>query len=232
MSRLFIYSRINFLKKSISSFVILFLFFVSYTSAEIKFTIARVQYDGGGDWYNDTSVIPNLLREINNRTNINAAKDQVIVSLKDNRIFNYPFLYLTGHGNIVLSDEEIKNLREYLKKGGFLYVDDDYGLDKYFRREIARVFPNKSLQELPSSHPIFSCFYHFENGLPKIHEHDNKRPQAFALFNNFGRMIVLYTYESNISDGWASPDVHKDPPEIRERAFKMGINIVYYVLTH
>lgn len=198
----------------------------------MKFTIARVQYDGGGDWYNDPSVIPNLCQEINKRTNIKAADDQVIVTLKDNRIFDYPFLYLTGHGNIVLSDEEIKNLREYLKKGGFLYVDDDYGLDKYFRREIARVFPNKSLQELPSSHPIFSCFYHFENGLPKIHKHNGKRPQAFALFDDYGRMIVLYTYESNISDGWASPDVHKDPQEIRERAFKMGINIIYYVLTH
>jgi hypothetical protein len=220
-------------KKVIFIFIIgIFLISAVCGFAEPKFTIARVQYDGGGDWYNDTSVIPNLLREINRRTNIKTADDQVIVSLKDNRVFDYPLLYLTGHGNIVLSDEEIAKLREYLKKGGFLYVDDDYGLDKYFRREIAGVFPNKSLQELPSSHPIFSCFYHFENGLPKIHEHDNKRPQAFALFDDFGRMIVLYTYESNISDGWASPDVHRDPQEIREKAFKMGINMVYYVLTH
>ncbi|MCK4357578.1 MAG: DUF4159 domain-containing protein [Candidatus Cloacimonetes bacterium] len=220
------------MKKVILIFIIIYAISATNLSSETKFTIARVQYDGGGDWYNDTSVIPNLLREINNRTNIKAAEDQVIVSLKDNRIFDYPFLYLTGHGNIVLSDEEIKNLREYLKKGGFLYIDDDYGLDKYFRREIAKVFPNKPLQELPSSHPIFNCFYHFENGLPKIHEHDNKRPQAFALFDNFGRMIVLYTYESNISDGWASPEVHRDPPEIRKMAFRMGINMVYYVLTH
>ena len=220
------------MKKIAIFYLIISLISPIYLVGETKFVIARVQYDGGGDWYNDTSVIPNLLREINSRTNINAAKDQVIVSLNDNRIFDYPFLYLTGHGNIVLSDEDIENLREYLKKGGFLYVDDDYGLDKYFRREIARVFPNKPLQELPSSHPIFSCFHHFENGLPKIHEHDKKRPQAFALFDNYGRMMILYTYESNISDGWASPEVHKDPQEIREWAFKMGINIVYYVLTH
>ncbi|MBC8527802.1 MAG: DUF4159 domain-containing protein [Candidatus Cloacimonetes bacterium] len=220
------------MKKLIFIFGIIFFLAANYATGEPKLTIARVQYDGGGDWYNDTSVIPNFCIEINSRTNLNASKDQIIVSLKDNRIFDYPFLYLTGHGNIVLSDEEIVNLRDYLIKGGFLYVDDDYGLDKHFRREIVRIFPERKLQELPASHPLFNCFYNFKNGLPKIHEHDNKRPQAFAIFDDFGRMIVLYTYESNISDGWASPEVHKDPPEVREMAFRMGINIVYYVLTH
>jgi hypothetical protein len=198
----------------------------------VTLTIGRLQYDGGGDWYNNPSVIPNLCREINQRTTIKAAEDQVIVSLKDNRIFDYPIVYMTGHGNITFSDEEIENLKKYLNNGGFLYVDDDYGMDEHFRREIAKVFPNKKLQELPASHELFHCFYNFDNGLPKIHEHDGKRPQAFALFDEFGRMIVLYTYETNISDGWASPQVHNDPPEIRECAFKMGINIVYYVLTN
>ncbi|MBC8312698.1 MAG: DUF4159 domain-containing protein [Candidatus Cloacimonetes bacterium] len=220
------------MKKIAIIYLLITLILPNYLVSETKFTIARIQYDGGGDWYNNTSVIPNLCEEINQRTEINAQNEQVIVSLKDNRIFDYPFLYLTGHGNIVFSDEEIKNLRNYLKKGGFIYVDDDYGLDKHFRREIAKVFPDKKLQELSASHPIFHSFYHFENGLPKIHEHDKKRPQAFAIFDNFGRMILLYTYESNISDGWASPNIHKDPAEIREKAFQMGINIVYYVLTN
>ena len=195
-------------------------------------TIARVQYDGGGDWYNDTSVIPNLCNEISSRTLIKTVPEQAIVSLKNNSILNYPLLYMTGHGNISFSEEEIVNLRNYLEKGGFLYIDDDYGLDKYIRRELAKVFPEKELQELPATFPLFDSYYIFPNGLPKIHEHDGKRPQAFGIFDDYGRLTVLYTYETNISDGWASQEVHKDPSHIREQAFKMGINIVYYVLTH
>lgn len=220
------------MKKRILFCVLSWILAAQFIYCDDVFTIARVRYDGGGDWYNDTSVIPNLCEELRSRTNIKAAEDQVIVSLTDNRIFDYPFLYLTGHGNIVFSDEEIINLRKYLKKGGFLYIDDDYGLDKNIRREMEKVFPERKLQELPSSFDLFNCFYRFPNGLPKIHEHDKKRPQAFGIFNNFGRMMVLYTYESNISDGWASPNIHKDPREMREKAFKMGINIVYFVLTH
>jgi len=219
--------------KKLSFFISLaLLIYCGSLSAEVTLTIGRLQYDGGGDWYNNPSVIPNLCEEINLRTTIKAADDQVIVSLKDNRVFDYPILYMTGHGNITFSDEEIESLQKYLNNGGFLYADDDYGMDEHFRREIAKVFPNKKLQELPASHDLFHCFYHFDNGLPKIHEHDGKRPQAFALFDDFGRMIVLYTYETNISDGWASPHVHNDPPEIREAAFRMGINIIYYVLTN
>lgn len=219
--------------KKLSFFIgLALLLYCSQLTAEVSLTIGRLQYDGGGDWYNNPSVIPNLCTEISRRTTIKTAEDQTIVSLKDNRIFDYPIVYMTGHGNITFSEEEIENLQNYLAKGGFLYVDDDYGMDEHFRREIARVFPNKKLQELPAAHDLFHCFYDFGNGLPKIHEHDGKRPQAFALFDDFGRMIVLYTYETNISDGWASPQVHNDPPEIRELAFKMGINIVYYALTH
>ncbi|HHI88121.1 MAG TPA: DUF4159 domain-containing protein [Candidatus Cloacimonetes bacterium] len=219
--------------KKVKIFLLVLIFLIPlYLSGEMELTIARVQYDGGGDWYNNTSVIPNLCDEINSRTLIKASPEQAIVSLKNNSILNHPFLYLTGHGNISFSEEECTNLRNYLEKGGFLYVDDDYGLNEYFRREFAKVFPEKELQELPATFPIFDCYYTFSNGLPKVHEHDGKRPQAFGLFDDYGRLMVLYTYETNISDGWASPEVHKDPPHIREQAFKMGINIVFYVLTH
>ncbi len=219
----------NIIKKVLFVFILLI---PLNLSGEMEITIARVQYDGGGDWYNDTSVIPNFCNEISTRTLIKTAPEQAIVSLKNNSILNYPFLYLTGHGNISFSEEEIVNLRNYLEKGGFLYIDDDYGLDQYIRRELALVYPEKTLQELPATFPLFDSYYTFPNGLPKIHEHDGKRPQAFGIFDDFGRLIILYTYETNISDGWASPEVHKDPSYIREQAFKMGINIVYYVLTH
>lgn len=200
--------------------------------AKEPLTIARLRYDGGGDWYNDPSVIPNLLNKVSKESNIETAEEQVVISLQNNKIFDYPFLYVTGHGNIHLNKEEIKNLKDYLKKGGFLYIDDDYGMDKHIRQQLKEIYPDQTLQELPASHPLFHCYYKFDNGLPKIHKHDDKRPQAFAIFNEFGRMIILYTYESNISDGWASPHVHKDPPGVRDKALKMGFNIVYYVLTH
>ena len=220
------------MNKVIIFLLILILLIPIYLSGEMELTIARVQYDGGGDWYNDTSVIPNLCDEINSRTLIKASSEQAIVSLKNKSILNHPFLYLTGHGNITFSEEEIINLRNYLEKGGFLYIDDDYGLYEYIRRELTKVFPEKELQELSATFPLFNSYYTFPNGVPKIHEHDGKRPQAFGMFDDYGRLIVLYTYETNISDGWASPEVHKDPAHIREQAFKMGINIVYYVLTH
>jgi len=218
--------------KKITYLIITVLITLNVASATENFTIARLRYSGGGDWYNDPSVIPNLLNKLNEVTNIKTAEEQEIVSFKDNKILDYPITYLTGHGNVTFNNEEQENIRNYLKKGGFLYIDDDYGMDEHIRKELRNIFPNKNLQELPAAHSLFDCFYKFNNGLPKIHKHDGKRPQAFALFNEFGRMIVLYTYETNISDGWASPNVHKDPPEIREKALKMGVNIVYYVLTH
>ncbi|MDO9575908.1 MAG: DUF4159 domain-containing protein [bacterium] len=193
-------------------------------------TIARVKYRGG-DWYNDPSIIPNLAREINNRTTINAVPDQYVITLNDPDLFSYPFIFLTGHGDIQLSDVEVECLRDYLLKGGFLYADDDYGMDEAFRREMSKVFRGLELVELPFSHPIYHCFYDFSTGPPKIHEHDNKPPKGYGLFYN-GRLVVYYTYESNISDGWADPDVHKDPEEIREKAFKAGINIVVYAMSY
>lgn len=191
-------------------------------------TLARVKYSGG-DWYNDPSILPNLATEINKRTTIKVAKDQAVVGLSDLELFDYPFIFLTGHGEIELSPTEVENLRNYLIKGGFLYVDDDYGLDKSFRREIAKVFPGVEMEELPFTHPIYHSFYEF-SFLPKIHKHDNKPPKGYGIFYQ-GRLVVFYTYETNISDGWADPWVHNDPAEKREEAFQFGINIVIYALT-
>lgn len=195
------------------------------------FTLARVKYGGGGDWYNDPSVIPNLLRFLADNTNILVGSDQEVVELAGEDLFSYPMLYLTGHGNIVFSEEEVRRLRRYLTEGGFLYADDDYGMDKAFRREIRKVFPDRKLVELPLSHPIYHAHFSFPNGLPKIHEHDGKPPQGFGIFHR-GRLVVYYTYETNISDGWADPDVHNDPPEVRRKALEMGTNIVVYALSH
>ncbi len=190
--------------------------------------IARLKYGGGGDWYNDPEIIPNLCRELNRRTNIRAFTDEAQVSLLDEELYQYPFLFMTGHGNVSFSDEEVRRLRHYLESGGFLYADDDYGMDASFRREMKKVFPNSELVELPLDHPIYHSFYNFPQGLPKIHEHYEGPPRGYAIFLG-GRMVVFYTYNSNISDGWT--DRHNDPPEVREQAIRMGINIISYFLT-
>ena len=193
--------------------------------------IARLKYSGGGDWYNDPSIIPNLCAEINSKTSMRARKDQAVVAISDDELFRYPFIFMTGHGNISFDMSEAKRLNDYLSSGGFLYADDDYGMDKHFRREIKKVFPDKELVEIPFDHEIFHIFYDFPNGLPKIHKHDGKAPKGYGLFHG-GRMVIFYTYETNISDGWADPEVHEDPPEKREAALQMGINIVVYAVTH
>ena len=207
------------------------LLLVGFSKVDGNLTIARVKYVGGGDWYNDPSIIPNLTRELNRRTAVRADEEQEVVSLSDEALFRFPFLFLTGHGNIVFTEKEVKRLRTHLIHGGFLFADDDYGMDEYFRREMKKVFPDKEFIELPFDHSIYHIFYDFPSGPPKIHKHDGKPPKGYALFHE-GRMIVYYTYESNISDGWADPNVHKDPEKKREEAFQMGINIVLYVLTH
>jgi hypothetical protein len=196
-----------------------------------QLVVARVQYGGGGDWYNDRSILPNLMREIERRTEIEAAENEVIVKLTDAELFQHPFLFMTGHGNVKFNQEEVERLRLYLTTGGFLYIDDDYGMDEAVRREIGRLFPEKELVEVPFSHPIYHLRYDFPNGLPKIHEHDGKPPQGFGLFHQ-GRMVLYYNYETNISDGWADPEVHQDPQDIREQAFQMGINILLYALLY
>ncbi|RLC48989.1 MAG: hypothetical protein DRZ79_06580 [Candidatus Cloacimonadota bacterium] len=206
---------------------ILLLASASLMAAE-KPQLARLHYDGGGDWYNDPDTLPNIAKYLNKTIHTDFSEEQAIVKPADTKIFDYPFIYMTGHGNIAFSEKDAKNLREYLLRGGFLYADDDYGMDSYFRREIKKVFPEKKLIELPANHEIYHSFFDFPKGIPKIHKHDDKRPQAFAIFDENGRMMVFYTYETNISDGWTS--AHNDPPEIREKAFKMGANLFYYLM--
>ncbi len=199
-------------------------------SIMLFFVPVRIKYMGGGDWYNDPEILPNLMKELKIRVkSIDVSEEQVVLSLDDDRIFNYPFLFITGHGNIRLSQKEIENLRKYLYGGGFLYIDDDYGLDKFIRRELKRVFPDKKLEKVPFSHPIYHMFYDFPTGLPKIHEHYKGPPEGYGIFID-GRLAVFYTYNTNISDGWT--DRHNDPPEKMEQAFRMGVNIILYALMY
>lgn len=175
--------------------------------------------------------MPNLAKFTNKQCNTKISSEQKIVKLTDPDLFDYPFLYITGHGKIKLSSREVSSLKNYLNKGGFLYVDDDYGLDQSFRKLVSSMYPQKKLTELPKSHDIFHCFYDFPNGTPKIMEHDKKRPQTFALFDDYGRIIILYTYETNISDGWTDYSTHMLSTRTRELALKMGANYLFYILT-
>ena len=192
--------------------------------------IARLHYKGGGDWYNDQDTIPNIVEYLNSILNTNFSKIEAIVSPDDPKLFDFPFVFMTGHGTVNFNKKEAEIIRAYLDRGGFLYVDDDYGLNKTFQHEIKKIFPEKDLVELPASHEIFHCYFDFPNGLPKIHKHDDKRPQAFGIFNENGRLMILYTYESNISDGWSN--VHDDPENIKEQAFRFGANLFYYIMTN
>jgi len=194
------------------------------------FTVARLKYPGGGDWYWGSSALPNLLDYIAEHTNIPVNNEEVRVEVKSDRLFNYPFLFVTGHGNIHFSDDDLVRLRRYLLGGGFLFINDSYGMDQGVRREIKLLFPDRPLVELPFSHPIYHCYYDFPNGLPKIHEHDNNPPQGFAILDG-ERVILFYAYESDIGDGWEDPQVHNDPPAKREAALRMGVNLACYALT-
>jgi hypothetical protein len=195
-----------------------------------KLTIARLQYDGGGDWYANPSSLPNLLAEIRSRTGLPIELRPPTVRPLDPALRDYPYLYMTGHGNVRFSPEEREALREYLLTGGFLHADDNYGLDESFRREMASMFPGRELAELPADHPVFRVFYELPDGLPKIHEHDGRPPQALGLFEG-GRLMVLYTFESDLGDGWEDPDAHDDPAQVREAAFRMGVNLYLFVLS-
>ena len=189
--------------------------------------VAVLQYEGGGDWYGNPTSLPNLVKFCN--TTIHTALDENVatVTSTDPSIIQYPFVHMTGHGNVFFSDEALQNLRNYLNSGGFLHIDDNYGIDEYLRPQLKKLFPQEELIELPADHPVFSTAFEFKKGLPKIHEHDGLRPQAFALFKE-GRMVLLYTLESDLGDGWESQEVHNDPPAIREKALKMGANIIKY----
>ena len=196
--------------------------------SQSTYSIATLKYNGGGDWYANPTALPNLIEFSNKNlgTNINESPDIVEVGSSD--IFNYPFIHMTGHGNIFFSNEEANNLRKYLLSGGFLHVDDNYGLDEFFRKEITKVFPNKKLIQINSNHIIFNQSFSFPNGLPKIHIHDAKPSEAYGIFDN-GRLLCLYTYESDLSDGWEDSEVHNDSEETRLKALKMGSNIIEYV---
>jgi hypothetical protein len=199
-------------------------------AAPTRLTIARLQYDGGGDWYANPSSIPNLLAAIAERTTLPVERREARVTLLDERLWDYPFLHLTGHGHIKLSEREVERLREYLTRGGFLHASDNYGLDSSFRREIARVFPERPLVDVPLKHPVYNIVYEFPKGLPKIHEHDGKPPRGLGIFLG-DRLAVYYDYESDLGDGWEDPDVHKDPPELHEAALRMGVNLFVYAVT-
>ncbi len=218
------------IEKTIFLLAILFYSVNIYSQNETGFQIARLKYSGGGDWYNDPSAEVNLLKFVQANTNIKVNAEYKFVDIASDEIFSYPFLFLTGHGNIVLSTDESKRLKTYLESGGFLYIDDDYGMDKAIRREMKKVFPGNDFIEVPFSHKIFNIFYKFENGIPKTHEHDKNAPQTFGIFLG-DRLSVLYTFESNPSDGWVDPEVHNDPKDKREEALKFGANIIIYALS-
>ena len=193
------------------------------------FTIGRLHYDGGGDWYANPSSLPNLLAAVRERTTLKTAPREIVVRLTDPELWDVPFLHATGHGNLHFSDEELKILRRWLLQGGFLHVDDNYGLDESFRREVARLFPDRPLVEVPLDHPIYHLVYDMPQGLPKIHEHDGKPAQGFGIFVG-GRLVLFYSYQSDIGDGWEDLDVHHDGPEKHEAALRMGVNLFAYAV--
>ena len=204
---------------------------LSFSQLDDGLIIARLKYSGGGDWYNDPSSEVNLLKFISEKfPNIKTKPVYKFVDISSEEIFSYPILFLTGHGNVVFSNEEAKRLKNYLERGGFLFIDDDYGLDKAIRREMKKVFPEKDFIELPFNHRLFNFPYKFENGAPKIHEHDKKPTQTFAIFVG-NRIAVIYTYESNPSDGWADKEVHNNPEEKRLEALKFGANLIIFALS-
>lgn len=196
---------------------------------EEQFRIARIKYRGGGDWYNDPSALSNLIAFAQNEIPLSLSRQYDDVDIGSSRIHEYPFAFMTGHGNLVVNQTEASNIREYVDNGGFLYIDDDYGFDPYVQEFVAKTFPDDELIELPADHPIYNKVFNFPEGLPKIHEHDGKPPQGFGIFRN-GRLAVYYTYESNLADGWAY-DVHDNPEEITRAALEMGVNLLVYAFT-
>lgn len=196
------------------------------------FRIARVKYGGGGDWYSDPRSLTELLAFVRSRTKIDVAPKEDIVELSSDDLYSYPYIYLTGHGNILLGADEVSRLRRYLQGGGFLHIDDNYGLDKSMRRELKKVFPEKEFVDLPFSHDIYHTQFEFPNGLPKIHEHDGKPAQGFGINSDSGRLMVFYSYESDLGDGWEPESVHNNPPAKRRDALRMGTNILAYAMMH
>ncbi|MFT5925349.1 MAG: hypothetical protein ACI9WL_000078 [Rubritalea sp.] len=213
------------MKKTLILIAILFL---SNTQAQ---QLAVLKYNGGGDWYSNPTAVPNLITYCNDHIGTQLNKEVAAVEPSSVAIFQYPFIHMTGHGNVVFNEADIQNLKNYLLSGGFLHIDDNYGMEPYLNKELIKLFPQKELVELPASHPIFHTYAKFPKGLPKIHEHEGQRPQAKGLFHE-GRLVLLFTFESDLGDGWESPEVHNDPPEVRKKALDMGANIIKYVFTN
>jgi len=205
--------------------ILIFMFFM--TTKLFSQDIAVIQYDGGGDWYANPTALPNLIKFCNDNINTTINKKPKVVSPSSVDLFDYPFVHMTGHGNVYFTDDDAKNLRDYLLSGGFLHIDDNYGMDQYLRKELIKVFPDKKLEEISKYHPLFNRPYPFPTGLPKIHEHNRNRPQAFAIYVE-ERIVLLYTYESDLGDGWENSEIHNDPQEIRLKALQMGANIINY----
>jgi hypothetical protein len=195
-----------------------------------RLVVARLRYDGGGDWYANPSSLPNLRAAIAERTSLPVERTDVTVRVADSALFDVPFLHVTGHGEMRLADAEVPRLRQYLLQGGFLHVDDNYGLDESFRREIRRVFPDRPLVEVPLSHPVYHLVYDFPNGVPKVHEHDGKPAQGFGIFIG-KRLAVYYTYSADLGNGWEDVGTYPDPPDLHEAALRMGVNLFTYAVT-
>lgn len=208
--------------------LIFFFSFFLFVNVFFGQEIAVLKYGGGGDWYSNPSALPNLVKFCNQEINTGLQEKIATVTPTEIELFNYPFIHMTGHGNVFFANEEVEKLQSYLLSGGFLHIDDNYGMDQYIRKEILKLFPNNPLVELAGDHPIFNQVYNFQNGLPKIHEHNNGRPQALGITIE-GRLVLLYTLESDLGDGWENPEIHNDPPEVRLKALQMGANIIHYV---
>lgn len=198
--------------------------------AQPSIKIAKLKYNGGGDWYANKTALPNLITFCNENLHTNIAEKEDIVEVGSTDLFYYPYVYMTGHGNVVFSDDEAQNLRNYLISGGFLHIDDNYGLDQFIRLEMKKVFPDLEFIELPFGHPIYDQKFKFSNGLPKIHEHDGKRPQGFGLIYQ-GKLVCFYSYESDLGNGWEDQRIYNDPESVRLEALKMGANIIAYAFT-
>ncbi|MFC5270160.1 DUF4159 domain-containing protein [Adhaeribacter terreus] len=218
------------MKKLLLTILTFCLVFPSVFAQKPSFQIAKLKYNGGGDWYANKTSLPNLINFANSNLKLNIDKNEKVVEVGSPELLEYPFVHMTGHGNVVFSGAEAENLRKYLIGGGFLHIDDNYGMDKFVRREMKKVFPDLDFVEVPFSHPIYHQKYAFPKGLPKIHEHDNKPPQGFGIFYQ-GKLVCFYTYETDLGNGWEDLEIYNDPIEKHEAALKMGSNIIAFALT-
>jgi len=216
------------MKKSLMGVILLIFGTLAFTVEDRPvLKLGLLKYSGGGDWYSNPTALPNLARFCNGQLGTDFSPDYAVVEVGSAELFNYPFVHMTGHGNVVFSDAEAENLRNYLMAGGFLHIDDNYGIDPYVRVAMKKVFPDQEFIELPFEHPIYHQKYEFKTGVPKIHKHDDKPAQGFGLFSE-DRLVCFYTYESDLGDGWEDPEVHKDPADVRRKALQMGANIIRF----